>query len=341
MITIVNRVLIEDYEFLRDLLKSKLDEFEQVVVLGCTGMLGYYISAIAALHCANESTVNKSSVVGVSRSKDEKIRLLEEQLPGTFKNVTFEELERQLSTNLKTLVIHAASPSSFQSVLDDPAGIIYTNIELTRSISRIMQKHGGHIVFLSSGEVYGDSAPHPTKENDYSPIDHLSSRGAYPELKRAAEVILETYTKSSENLSATSLRVFHTFGPGIDLSDPRIFGLVCKSIQEKKEIKLNTDGSAVRSFLYSRDLVSAILLTIRRKEFGVFNVAGSSPISVVEFCKLSIPLGVPEIVFNNEEDKIPRNSQTGSANTEKLEAIGWKPLVTTQEALQRTVDSLE
>jgi UDP-glucuronate decarboxylase len=337
----VKKVLIEDYEFLSDLLKSKLGGYEKVVVLGCTGMLGYYMTSIIALHFASKSTVREISVVGVSRNKDQKVKKLEEQLSDTFKNITFDELENELATNVNTLVIHAASPSSVQSVLADPIGNIYTNVEVTLNISRIMQKNGGHIVFLSSGEVYGDSAPYPTRENDYSPIDHLSSRGAYPELKRAAEVILETYCKASRNLSATSLRVFHTFGPGIDLSDPRIFGLVCRSIQEKKEIILSTDGSAIRVFLYSRDLLSAILHTIGTKGFCVFNVAGNSPISVADFCKLSIPLGVPKIIFNNELDEIPRNSQIGSANTEKLEAIGWTPSVTTREALQRTADSLE
>lgn len=336
----MKKVLIEDYEFLSDLLKSKLGEYERVVVLGCTGMLGYYITSIIALHFASKSTAKKISVVGVSRNKDHKIKNLEEELSDTFKNINFDELENELATKINTLVIHAASPSSVQSVLDDPMGTVYTNIEVTLNISRIMQTYGGHIVFLSSGEVYGDSAPHPTRENDYSPIDHLSSRGAYPELKRAAEVILETYCKSNKNLSATSLRVFHTFGPGIELGDPRIFGLVCRSIHGKKEIILDTDGSTIRVFLYSRDLLSAILYTIGSEGFSVFNVAGNTPISVADFCKLSIPLGVPEIIFNNEIDEIPRNSQIGSANTEKLEAIGWTAVVTTQEALQRTADSL-
>ena len=93
--------------------------------------------------------------------------------------------------------------------------------------------------------------------------------------------------------------------------------------------------------MYSRDLLSAILHTIGTKGFCVFNVAGNTPISVADFCKLSIPLGVPEIIFNNKPDALPRNSQIGSANTEKLEAIGWTPSVTTREALQRTADSLE
>jgi UDP-glucuronate decarboxylase len=333
-------VLEEDFEFLSGLLNSKLSQYERVVVLGCTGMLGYYITTIFTLHYSTHSTA-ECSVIGVSRNKDSKISKLEESYPETFKSVTFEELETEFVSKKNILVIHAASPSSIQSISDDPLGAVFTNIELTMRVAKLLEQPGGHIVFLSSGELYGNSAPVPTGENDYSPIDHLSSRGAYPELKKAAEVILDSFCKVSKSVNATSLRVFHTFGPGMSLDDPRIFGVVCRSIQAKKEIVLNSDGSTIRVFMYSRDLVSAILHTIGLEGFGVYNVAGKDPISIGDFCKFSLSLGVPKISFNDKDADIPRNIQIGFAKTEKLEALGWQPTVTTEEALQKTANSLD
>ena len=335
----MENILLEDYEALREMLNSRLAPYQRVVILGCTGMLGFYITSIFALHYSNHLTA-EFPVLGVSRKKDAKIVSLEEYFPNTFKNVTFNQLETEMTSNTRTLVIHAASPSSFQSISDDPLGAIFTNIEMTIKISNLLKNSGGHIVFLSSGELYGNSAPVPTGENDYSAIDHLSSRGAYPELKKAAEVILDTYCKSTNNLNAASLRVFHTFGPGINLDDPRIFGLVCRSIHMKKEIVLNGDGSTIRAFMYSRDLVSAVLHTIGIQGFCAYNVAGKDPLSIADFCRLSISLGVPRITFSNALDQIPRNAQIGFANTEKLEALGWFPSVSTKEALQRTALSI-
>jgi nucleoside-diphosphate-sugar epimerase len=336
----MNNILFEDYEFLKEMLSSKLAPYQRVVILGCTGMLGFYITSIFALHYSNHPQTTGFSVLGVSRKKDAKIVSLEEGFPNTFKSITFNQLETEITSNIKTLVVHAASPSSFQSISNDPLGAIFTNIEITIKISNLLKNSGGHIVFLSSGELYGNCAPVPTGENDYSAIDHLSSRGAYPELKKAAEVILDAYCKSTNNLNATSLRVFHTFGPGISLNDPRIFGLVCQSIHTKKEIVLNSDGSTIRAFMYSRDLVSAILHTIGVEGFCAYNVAGKDPLSIADFCQLSISLGVPKIIFSNLSDEIPRNEQIGFANTEKLEALGWYPSVTTEEALKRTTDSI-
>lgn len=337
----MNEIQKEDYVILSKLMTSKLQDYERVVVLGCTGMLGYYLTSLFALHYSKQSSIIGETVIGISRTTDNKVRDLEVNFPGIFRRVDFDRLDEELATNKKTLLIHAASPSSIQSIISDPLGAVEMNISITIKVANLLKMSGGHIVFLSSGEVYGDSAPVPTGENDYSPINHLELRGLYPELKRAGEVILQSFCKSNKNISAASLRVFHTFGPGIDLSDPRIFGVVCSSIRKKQEIILDSDGSSVRVFMYSRDLMSAILYTIGEIGFNYYNVAGKNPISIAEFCELSLGLGVPDVSFKVVQDQTPRNSQIGFANTQKLESLGWVPGVTTFEALQRTSKFLE
>ncbi len=335
----VNHILIEDQNAISELMNSNLSGYDKVIVLGSTGMLGYYLTSIFVLHFAKLTPVNHASVVGVSRSKTEKIQKLEHEFPRIFKGINFDQLDKEFEFCGKILVVHAASPSSIQAINDNPHSAVETNVILTIRIANLLEKHGGHIVFLSSGEIYGDSAPVPTAETDFSPINHLTRRGLYPIMKKSAEAILNTYCERSKKISATSLRVFHTFGPGLTVDDPRIFGLVCRSIHAREEIALASDGSAVRVFLYSRDLMSAILYTIGEKGFNVFNVAGKAPLSITDFCKLSLMLGVPRIVFGKGQDETPRNTQIGFANTEKLEALGWSQGVSVLESLRRTSES--
>lgn len=336
----VNNILIEDQNAIGELMRSNLKAYDKVIVLGSTGMLGYYLTSIFVLHFAKFTSGNHESVVGVSRHRSEKIQKLEVEFPGVFKGISFDQLDKEFESCGKILVIHAASPSSIQAINEDLHGAVEANIILTIRIANLLEKHGGHMVFLSSGEVYGESAPVPTAENDYSPINHLTRRGLYPIMKKSAEAILQTYCERSEKISVTTLRVFHTFGPGLTVDDPRIFGLVCKSIHTKQEIVLASDGSAVRVFLYSRDLVSAILYTIGEKGFNVFNVAGKEPLSILDFCNMSLSLGVPRIVFGKGQDGTPRNTQIGFANTGKLEALGWSPEVSMLESLRRTSESI-
>jgi len=336
----VNRIIASDAEMLSSELDSKLLQFEKVVILGCTGMLGNYFSNVMSHYYSKRNSLRAPSVLGVSRPSSKKCESIQENFPGVFKQIDYSELPEMLRKAGNALVIHCASPSSIQEINIDPVGAVFTNLEITSTVARHLTDSGGHIAFLSSGEVYGDTAPTPTREADYSVFNHLSSRGAYPELKKSAEVILDSYSRAYPEISATSLRVFHTFGPGLRIDDPRIFGVVCKAIIEKTEINLNSDGATLRTFMYSRDLLSAILTTIGIPNFEVYNVAGNDCMSILDFCNLSLEFGVPKVNLNVSSDPVPRNSQVGLADTSKLRALGWHPGVSTLEAIERTFLSL-
>lgn len=332
----MNKILVQDYEALKNLMDSNLRGYEKVIVLGCTGMLGFYITSILVQYYAQWNPNQQISVVGVCREKTVRIEELAEEYPETFISVHYDHFDNDFEFMGRVLVIHAASPSSIQSIKNEPLGAIETNIELTIQMLKLLERNGGHIVFFSSGEVYGDSASVPTTERDYAPINHLEKRGLYPEMKRSAEVILKTYCDSNINITATSFRIFHTFGPGLSLDDPRIFGVVCRAIQNEEEIVLETDGSSIRVFMYTRDLMSAILYTLGDEGFNYYNVAGNDPISIADFCRISLDLGVPNVVLGGNTDTTPRNAQIGFADTGKLEALGWRPEVSVFEGLQRT-----
>ena len=133
-------------------------------------------------------------------------------------------------------------------------------------------------------------------------------------------------------------RVINKF-EGVVLAEVTRGGII-ESLHLGHLIVLNSDGSTIRVFMYTKDLVSAILHTIEVKGFNVFNVAGKEPISIANFCELSLGLGVPNIVYKTDEDLIPRNIQTGFADTSKLEALGWVPSVSTLDTLWRTSKTL-
>jgi len=336
----VNKIIVSDAEILSTELDAKILQFEKVVILGCSGMLGSYFSNVISHYYSKRNSSRRPFVFGVSRNLSKRCGAIQENFPGVFKQIVYSELPELLRKAGNALVIHCASPSSIQEIDADPIGAVFTNLEVTSTVARHLSNSGGHITFLSTGEVYGDSAPTPTREIDYSVFNHLSARGAYPELKKSAEVILDSYSRAYPEITATSLRVFHTFGPGLRIDDPRIFGIVCKAIIEKAEINLNSDGSTVRTFMYSRDLLSAILKTIGIPKFEAYNAAGNDSMSILDFCNLSLKHGVPKVNLNFSLDSVPRNLQVGLADTSKLRALGWQPAVSTPEALERTFRSL-
>jgi nucleoside-diphosphate-sugar epimerase len=323
-------IILGDVLEIEEKLGLRLTRFEKIVVLGSNGMLGSYITE-ALVHLLQKNKI-LCPVVAVTRSSNDYLRRLSEEHPGTL-----------FLSNYENLDIHCASPASIQAVLSEELGAIDTNIKVMIEVCEILTKKGGHICFLSSGEVYGFNAETPIKENHYSGIDHLNVRGIYPELKRAAETILWLYTKSTDRLTSTSLRVSHTFGPGISLDDPRIFGVVTRAAVNNESIKLRSDGSVRRTFMYSLDLFKAIISTVNMPGFQYFNVAGNSYLSILEYCQIASRLygNHIEIQVDDSKASVPSNPQDGEIDTTKILSVGWAPHVDMATAFERTVSSIK
>ncbi len=323
-------------------LESGGTAFPPTIVFGASGMLGSYL--ISFISGVNRTLGVSSQATAVMRGKNLYVEQL--SLDAHLKIADFRDVTGLICSHEEPLVIHAASPASILSHLADPKDMVNSNIALTLQICEAMAKSKGHLTFLSSGEVYGPNPLIPTREKDYSAFDHLGIRGAYPELKRAAEVIVKTWANSS-NFSASSLRVYHTFGPGLREGDERIFSSTLKSVLHKEDIILNSAGDATRSFLYTADLATAISLTSSENGFEEYNVGSETEITILEFARKVASLD-PKIKVNFASDEKtslaePTRSPIlrGAADTAKLKSKGWMPTFNLDQALQRTLKSIK
>jgi nucleoside-diphosphate-sugar epimerase len=316
--------------------------FPTTIVLGASGMLGSYIVSFVA--GVNKAYGISEKATAVMRGFNPYIDYLLQQ--GFLEVSDFKSISRLISSKAEPLVIHAASPASIQSHLADPKDMVNSNIALTLEVCAAMSFSKGHLTYLSSGEVYGPNAIIPTREQDYSAFDHLGIRGSYPELKRAAEVIVQTWA-NAENFSASSLRVYHTFGPGLRENDERIFATALKSVLRKENIVLNSRGEATRSFLYTADLARSINLTCRESGFEEYNVASGSEITILEFAKVVASLQPGVEVTSAPDSQITLASATrspilrGAADTSKLKSKGWTQKFDLDQALSRTLLSMK
>ena len=335
----LDQIILEDVHRLERYEKLEFREYQKIVILGCSGMLGSYLMEALTLLFAKNNSPRK--IVGISRKFSTHARKLEKEFQNTLSLQTYSKINQILSGSKDVLVIHCASPSSYQDISKDSVAAISTNIELTLNICKQLANIGGHICFLSSGEVYGETAQTPMREESYTPIDHLSPRGLYPEIKKTAELILQTYVQNNEKMNSSILRVAHTFGPGLSVDDPRIFGVLVKSIVTTNAVRLNSDGSGIRTFMYSSDLLSAIHKVSQIPKFSYFNVAGTESMSIKEFCSIAQLIFGTEIYINEFlDDSVPRNLQIGKIDTTKLRATGWLPDTTVEQALRNTVASV-
>lgn len=135
-----------------------------------------------------------------------------------------------------------------------------------------------------------------------------------------------------------------TYGPGFDLNDGRSYADFIHSLLARKPIKLTSDGSAIRNFLYISDFISGLLLVIRKTPAGsVFNVASPNPISILELATLlndsifSAPLGDVERNTSGETLIARVEFKSTNASVDNLIYLGWQQRIPLLEGFKKTI----
>lgn len=242
------------------------------------------------------------------------------------------------------LIVHGASLTSSQDFVSRPVETIRTALRGTEQVLELARTHDAALAYLSSMEVYG--APDGSRritESDFDGFDPTIVRSSYPESKRMAEAMCAAYA-AELGVHARVLRLTQTFGPGVAYYDGRVFASFARSALEGRDIVLHTAGETERSYLYTADAVTAILIVLLRGQDGqAYNAANEDTYcSIRAMAELVARTCGPAPVTVRVE---PRDSAgLGYAptlkmdlDTAKLQGLGWRPTVGLEEMYQRMV----
>ena len=167
-------------------------------------------------------------------------------------------------------IIHAASQANTKLFYSDPVGTLSANTIGTYNLLKYAnEKKVKGFLFFSSGAVYGDTsiATEFIKENQYYQIDPLEITSCYSESKKMAENMCFSFYKQF-NLPIKIIRIGHTYGPGINLNDGRVFSDFIKNILDNKDLVIKSDGEAKRAFCYITDAINAFFLVLFNGKSG-------------------------------------------------------------------------
>lgn len=196
------------------------------------------------------------------------------------------------------------------------------------------------IVFASSSSVYGEPAEIPVNED--APIKPVSVYGAS---KAACENLLHAYSKLY-GLNVVVLRYANVVGPR--LRHGVIYDLLVKLFRDKEILEVLGDGTQTRSYLYVNDAVEATVLAWLKssKGFSVYNVGNIDWVSVrdvVEVLLMRLSLkGVTRVVYKPVLHGVgwPGDVKKIALDVSKLLVLGWKPTMSSKEAVYSTIESL-
>jgi dTDP-glucose 4,6-dehydratase len=230
------------------------------------------------------------------------------------------------------LVIHAASPSNVTK---------YQDIEELRSANlgiaqKIILTSPRKIVYISTSEVYGgmDSS----EEGNPRIFSADIKRDWYPLVKLETEAFLiEESRYICCNLVV--VRLFHTYGPGIQENDGRSFADFLFNGAKGRSLVLKSAGTQIRTFLYVTDAVEAIC-KLGFYDTGanlVVNVGSSEPITIREFAQEVSEISNVGLEFIDEKSFPHSPNDSIIPNLKKLNSIGIYQKVNRKEGILNTI----
>lgn len=319
----------------------------RVLVTGAAGMLpSYVVYALLALNEAHDAGI---SVVGLVRNEQR----ARERLAGIVDRPDFELVTQDVSQPLSMpgpldYVVHGASAARPALHGADPVGTMRANLLGTFSLLDLcVAKRSRGFVLMSSAEVYG-AQPGGTRliaEDSYGGFDILRPRACYAEGKRAAETICAAYS-AQHGVACHIARFGHIYGPGMALDDGRVQADFAASVVAGRDLVLNSDGSAVRTYTYVSDAVAGLFYAVLAGTEMAYNIADANGlVSIRELATLFTQVR-PEkglrLVFTNAGDERAYSQAKGQGlDSERLAALGWRARVDLPTGLDRMVGSYE
>lgn len=225
-------------------------------------------------------------------------------------------------------IIHAASNASPNFFASKPVEVIKSNINGVSNLFDYGMQHGlRRLLFVSTGEVYGEGDGRAFTEEYSGYVNPVLSRSCYPASKRAAETLCVSYGVEY-GVETVIARPCHVFGPNISESDNRVYAQFIRNVLNDEDIVMKSTGSQFRSWCYVVDCASALLyIMLKGKNGEAYNIADQeSNISIRQLAELVAEIGGKVVVVDipSNVEKADFNPVTKSVfSTRKLESLGW------------------
>ena len=307
----------------------------QVLVTGCTGLLGSWLSRALVERGAR--------VVGLIRDWVPESELFRS---GTINRVVIArgdvtdqaELERVLGEYEIETVFHLAAQTIVGIANRNPVSTFDANIRGTWSVLEACRRSPavGQVLVASSDKAYGTHDKLP-----YSEDAPLQGRHPYDVSKSCADLIAQSYAHTF-GLPVAITRCGNFYGGG-DLNWNRVVPGTIRSVLRGEPPIIRSDGKFIRDYFYVEDGAAAYMLLARRLledamiRGAAYNFSNEAQISVLELvekilAKLDSQLK-PEIL-NQASNEI--RHQFLSAERARKE-LNWKPMFTLDQGLEKTI----
>ena len=323
-----------------DLPWTKLDGCN-ILVTGATGLIGNCLVDVLMAH------PNKTySVFALGRN----VHRLNQLYAKYEKDDSFSLINGDITSPVKAtqsfdFIVHAASGAAPVDFANHPVEVMKANLLGLVNLMEYGLSHGlKRMLYISSGEVYGEGDGRVFTEDYSGYVNPMSPRSCYPSSKRAAESLCSSYV-SEYNADIVVARPCHVYGPHFTDSDNRAFAQFIRNILHDEDIVLKSSGEQFRSWCYVIDCVSGLLHILLKGERGeAYNIADpASNVSIRELANLIATIGNRGVIVSDPSlvEKKGFNPVSKSVySIRKIQTLDWNPLFSLREGFEHTIKEL-
>lgn len=297
-----------------------------VLVSGCSGFIGQNL-----LNKLN----GKYRIIGIDNFFSSSKNILDKF--EKFENFRFieDDISELSSLNEKIdIIINLACPASPPKYMSDPIFTMNTNFKGTQNLLNIAKDNHSIFIQASTSEIYGDPLVHPQIETYRGNVNTIGERSCYDEGKRIAETLCYEFRKRYK-IQTRILRIFNTYGPGMDKDDGRVISNFMLNTIKGKPLNIYGNGDQTRSFCYIDDLISGIIKSMSIDFEHPINLGNNNEISLNDLADLFINnFGSISKEYIEALPDDPKVRKPEIIRAYKL--LDWQPLIRLDDGLNST-----
>jgi UDP-glucuronate decarboxylase len=226
-----------------------------------------------------------------------------------------------------------ASPAYYQQA---PVDTVLSSVLGIWRLLELAHRTGARLLQTSTSEVYGDAERHPQREDYWGNVNPNGARSCYDEGKRCAEAMLMAY-RQERGVDGCLARIFNTYGPRLRPGDGRVVSNFIVQALQGDDLTIYGDGQQTRSFCYVDDTLRALMLLMDSPHVGPVNVGNPGEHTMLDLAEhiLRLTGSRSKLVFLPLPQDDPRRRCPDITLAGSL--LDWRPEVTLEDGLQRTV----
>lgn len=306
---------------------------KRILISGGTGFIGTFLCNV--IRYRNEHYNQKIKVVSIAFNQ-----------PEDDDTVTY--LKRDICQPVEIdggvdFILHMAANTHPELYKTDPVGTITGNVfGAFNLLTLAREKQSTRFVLTSSVEIYGDGKNEPMDELYCGYINCNTARAGYNESKRVSESLCQSFAQQY-GIESCVCRLCRVFGADKTKKDTKAMAQFIRNAVEGNDIILKSKGLQKYSYAYIADAVSGILKVLLDGVAGeAYNISADyDGLTLGQYAEYIANLGGKKVIYDIEDNPNASQAQNALLDNNKIKEIGYKPLFTVKEGLERTYKILK